>query len=205
MANDKDIDRETIAYAQAQLLNRLDEVNESLTEASLEAALPGGDDQSMRALHDEASTIRLKLQGLSLGEKRAEQNEREALSAQRVAEQRLNAMKLRSLLEQHASALTELLEGLTRLLPVGDKIASLAGDTADLSGGLISNSAKGLFGITPCESFLAAAGVIQAPDVSTTLQELCDFARRIVADRDSVLQRLAEHVPEALEEADEAA
>jgi hypothetical protein len=205
MANDKDIDRETIAYARAQLLNRLDEVNERLTEASLNAALPGGDDRSMRALNDEAGTIRLKLQGLSLGEKRVEQKEREALSAQRVEERRLDVLELRSLLEQHASALTELDEGLTRLLPVGDKIASLAADTARRAGRLLPDVEQGgLYAGTPCEFFLAAAGAIQAPDVSATLRKLSDFARRIVGDRDGVLQRLAEHVPETLDERDAA-
>lgn len=185
------ITRADIEQTREQLLDGLQFAQHRLKEFQIQAAF-GGDEQPMIDETAKIARIEAKLTGLGYGLVKVEQNERAAVSALRIAERKAVVDELGTAMEQHVSALGELDEMVTQLLPLADRIGSLAADIDKTSGELFPASGSGwMAGTTPHDSFLRAAGVLQVPDVSKTLQSLADFARRVAVDRDRALPKLA--------------
>ena len=184
-----EITRAEVEQTKEKLLDGLQFARSRLKEFQLQAAL-GGDEQPMLDEMAKIDRIEAKLAGIGYGFQKVQQNEREALSAARVAARRAAVEELRSLMKSHASALAEMEAMATKMLPVGDRIGQLAADIGSASAGLFPTT-TGIYGsFTPQESFLVNAGAIQAPDVGKSLQTLIDFARRVAEDRDRASRKL---------------
>lgn len=185
-----DITRAEIEQTKEKLLDGLQFSRHRLKDFQLQAAM-GGDEQPMLDEMEKIDRIEAKLAGVGYAFVQVEQNERAALSAAQVAARAAAVEELRSLMASHASAIIELEAMATKMLPIGDNIASLAADIDHVSSSLFSTrSPGGLRSITPQESFLLDAGALQAPDFAKSLRTLLDFARRVADERDRALQKL---------------
>lgn len=185
-----DITRAEIEQTKENLLDGLQFARHRLKEFQLQAAM-GGDEQPMLDEMAKIDRIEAKLAGVGYAFVKVEQNEQAALSAAQVAARAEAVEELRSLLESHISALSELEDMATKMLPLGENVASLAAEIDHVSSSLFSTTPPGgLLTVTPQESFLLTAGAIQAPDVAASLRTILDFARRVTEDRDRALRKL---------------
>ena len=185
-----DITRAQIEQTKEQLLDGLQFAQHRLKEFQLQAAF-GGDEQPMVDELAKIARIEAKLAGIGYAVVKVEQNERAALSAARVAERQAAAEELRSLMDGHISALAELQEMATKMLPIGDRVKSLADDIDRVSASLFPMTTSDIMSsATAQDSFLVAAGVLQAPDVAKSLRTISDYARRVADARVSALQKL---------------
>ena len=189
------ITRAEIEQTKEKLLDGLQFARHRLKEFQLQAAL-GGDEQPMLDEMAKIDRIEAKLIGVGYGEAKVEQNERAALSASRVAARRAAMEEIRSLMESHVAALAELEAMATKMLPVWDRIGQLGDDIGSVSASvfpaLVMDPERAVVSISPQESFLFNAGVIQTPDVGKSLRELIDFARRVAEGRDGASRKLDE-------------
>lgn len=119
------LDRATIEYAQAELLNQLDAANERLTEASFEAAMPGGDDKPMLAANADVSRIKQLLIGIRHGLEKMTRQEREQEAAERARERREAAVQARKLMHLRARETAGLDEHFSAIMIIRERIDHL--------------------------------------------------------------------------------
>lgn len=196
------IDRATIDLARARLLNERDAAQERLAEASLKAALPGGDDQEMIAAEAEVSRINQKLAGLAHGLERVEAEERERQAAERLAQRRGAAVEILSLVHKRAWATDELDQALSAVERAIDEIETLGDDIKFKIKDWFDHERGGQGRIN---IFLAG---IDAIDVTDTVYRVRKdighpgrYARGLPFNRPAALQALASALPEVRDEA----
>lgn len=195
-----DLAPEAYDVARVGLLDQLEVAREKLLQASLDAAMPGGDDAGMVAAEDEVRRIQQKLQGLSYGQKRAEAEQKQRDDAAKAVRRRESAVEILSLVNRRYWATQALDEALDAVDRAVEKIESLGHeislDAAEWFGG--DNRSETSFRL-----FLSNIDALDVTDtvfrVRRDIGETRRYSRGLVSGRNAALKALATAVPEALE------
>lgn len=192
----KVLERGTIELARIETLNALDAAKERLDEASLAAALPGGDDKAMLEAEQECARLRQKLQGLAHGMKQVEAADKERKDAEDLVNRRERAVEMLSLIHQRAWATQALDEALE----------NVAGQLREIErlGGLIS---YGTSGMTEADRnlFLINLDCYGMADTgyrytNRTQRLAADYSAGLAFTRPVALRAAAKTIPEILHE-----
>ncbi len=195
------LDRGQIELARVQTLDALEAANERLNEASLAAALPGGDDKPMIAAQTECERLRQKLQGLAHGLKQVEAREQEAQEAESVAERRKAAVDILAMIEQRRWATEDLDAALDRVSRALRKIETLGQEIESMSGAWFLKDAKR--GEEHRRNFLMS---VDAYGLTDTVQRYENsksagqrYSRGLPLALPAALKALGKAIPEALD------
>lgn len=122
------LERGPIELARAETLTALEGARERLNEASLAAALPGGDDTAMLAAEQDVARLRQKLEGLAHGMRQVEAREQAENEAHLLASRRARAVRMLALMDRRFWATQRLDELTAQVGQELDKIERLGDD-----------------------------------------------------------------------------
>lgn len=191
------LDRATLELARIETMNALDAAKERLDEASLAAALPGGDEKAMIAAEQEVARLRQKLQGLAMGLKRVEAAEKEQREAAMLVQRRADAVELLSLVDRRFWATQALDEALRQVSEHLHHIEHLGNHILLKTSNMTENDRRLFLLNIDC---MGMADTVYRYN-NRTNRLAADYSKGLPFTRSAALKALAKSMPEALDKA----
>ncbi|PQM27674.1 hypothetical protein CVO77_03640 [Sphingopyxis lindanitolerans] len=190
-----------IDVLRAETLNNLATAREHLAESAYAAALPNGDEKAMLKARDAVNVLELKVQGLAVARKQAEQVEQEEKEASAAASRRANAVQVRLAVAEYMRLLT----GLAITLGELQTKVSEAGVAQDMlhhyAFGLAHNEPATMKVRNALVHFGAFGTANFPPLLDKLLRSAPNLAPYMIGGMDRGLSALASVTPEILDEA----